>query len=66
MSHPFRTAVVTGAGYAAEESSRGTFAAGLQPILTPEQVAKAVVELALDPAGGAEYLVSGTGLRPVG
>ncbi|MGC5009661.1 SDR family oxidoreductase [Streptosporangium sp. DT93] len=55
------------AGYAARQGvDRDTFVEGMQPILTPEQVAKAVVELAGDPGGAPEYLVSGTGLRPVG
>ena len=55
------------AAYAAWQGiDQDAFVAGLQPILTPEQVAKAVVELALDPGSGAEYLVSGTGVRPVG
>jgi NAD(P)-dependent dehydrogenase (short-subunit alcohol dehydrogenase family) len=55
------------AAYAARQGiDQDAFAAGLQPILTPEQVAKAVVELAQDPGSAPEYLVSGTGLRPVG
>ncbi|AWS43709.1 SDR family oxidoreductase [Streptosporangium sp. 'caverna'] len=55
------------AAYAARQGiDQDAFAAGLQPILTPEQVAKAVVELARDPGSAPEYLVSGTGLRPVG
>lgn len=55
------------AGYAARQGvDRDTFLDGLQPILTAEQVAKAVLELALDPAPAAEYQVSGAGLRPLG
>jgi NAD(P)-dependent dehydrogenase (short-subunit alcohol dehydrogenase family) len=55
------------AGYAARQGvDRDTFVEGLQPILTAEQVAKAVVELAADPGSAPEYLVSGSGLRPVG
>ena len=54
------------AGYAARQGvDRDTFVDGLQPILTPDQVAKAVVELAGDPGSAPEYLVSGAGLRPV-
>lgn len=55
------------AGYAARQGvDRDTFLEGLQPILTADQVAKAVVELAGDPDAAPEYLVSGAGLRPVG
>jgi NAD(P)-dependent dehydrogenase (short-subunit alcohol dehydrogenase family) len=54
------------AGYAARQGvDRDTFAEGLQPILTPDQVAKAVVELAGDPGSAPEYQVSGAGLRPI-
>ena len=54
------------AGYAARQGvDRDTFVEGLQPILTADQVAKAVVELAADPGSAPEYLVSGAGLRPV-
>jgi NAD(P)-dependent dehydrogenase (short-subunit alcohol dehydrogenase family) len=54
------------AGYAARQGvDRDTFVEGLQPILTPDQVAKAVVELAAGPGSAPEYLVSGAGLRPV-
>jgi NAD(P)-dependent dehydrogenase (short-subunit alcohol dehydrogenase family) len=44
---------------------RDTFVEGLQPILSPEQVAKAITELAADPSSAPEYLISGAGLRPV-
>jgi NAD(P)-dependent dehydrogenase (short-subunit alcohol dehydrogenase family) len=55
------------AGYAARQGvDRDTFVETLQPILTPDQVAKAVAELAGDPDSGPEYRVSGAGLRPVG
>jgi NAD(P)-dependent dehydrogenase (short-subunit alcohol dehydrogenase family) len=55
------------AGYAARQGvDPDTFAEGLQPILTPDQVAKAVVELATDPDSAAEYQVSGAGLRALG
>jgi NAD(P)-dependent dehydrogenase (short-subunit alcohol dehydrogenase family) len=55
------------AGYAARQGvDRDTFIEGLQPILTADQVAKAVVEIAGDPDGAPEYLVGGAGLRPIG
>jgi NAD(P)-dependent dehydrogenase (short-subunit alcohol dehydrogenase family) len=55
------------AGYAARQGvERDTFVKGLQPILTADQVAKAVMEVAGDPGSGPEYQVSGAGLRPVG
>lgn len=54
------------AGYAARMGvDAATFAENLEPILTPEQVAKAVTEIAGDPDGGAEYQVSGAGLQPL-
>jgi NAD(P)-dependent dehydrogenase (short-subunit alcohol dehydrogenase family) len=54
-------------GYAARQGvDRDVFIEGMQPILTPEQVAKAVLEVAGDPASAPEYVVSGAGLRPVG
>jgi NADP-dependent 3-hydroxy acid dehydrogenase YdfG len=54
------------AGYAARLGvSTGAFAENLAPILTPEQVAKAVTEIVGDPAGGPEYQVSGAGLQPI-
>jgi NAD(P)-dependent dehydrogenase (short-subunit alcohol dehydrogenase family) len=54
-------------GYAARQGvDRDTFIDGLQPVLTADQVAKAVTEIAGDPAAGPEYLVGGAGLRPVG
>jgi NAD(P)-dependent dehydrogenase (short-subunit alcohol dehydrogenase family) len=54
------------AGYAARQGvDRDTFVEGLQPILTPDQVAKAVVTLAGDPDSAPEYQVNGAGLRPV-
>ncbi|MFF4259764.1 SDR family oxidoreductase [Streptomyces sp. NPDC001663] len=55
------------AGYAARQGvDPDTFAAGLQPILTPEQVAKAVTDLAADPGSGPEYRIGGDGLHPLG
>ncbi|SDK45262.1 SDR family oxidoreductase [Nonomuraea jiangxiensis] len=54
------------AGYAARQGvDQDTFVEGLRPILTPEQVAKAVVEIAMDAGGAPEYLVSGAGLSLV-
>jgi NADP-dependent 3-hydroxy acid dehydrogenase YdfG len=54
------------AGYAARQGlDPDVFVEGLQPILTADQVAKAVVELAGDPGGAPEHLVSGAGLRPI-
>jgi NAD(P)-dependent dehydrogenase (short-subunit alcohol dehydrogenase family) len=54
-------------GYAARQGvARDTFIEGLQPILTPDQVAKAVVELAADPGSAPEYQLSSAGLRPIG
>jgi NAD(P)-dependent dehydrogenase (short-subunit alcohol dehydrogenase family) len=53
-------------GYAARQGmDRDAFVDGLQPILTPDQVAKGVVEVAADPDSAPEYVVTGTGLRPV-
>ncbi|HEX4726095.1 MAG TPA: SDR family oxidoreductase [Pseudonocardiaceae bacterium] len=52
------------AGYAARQGiDRDTFVENLQPILTPDQVAKAVLELAADADTAPEYQVSGAGLR---
>ena len=42
------------------------FVDGMQPVLTAEQVGKAVLELAADPAPTAEYQLSGAGLRALG
>ena len=54
------------AGYAARQGvDRDTFVEGLAPVLTPDQVAKAVLEVAADPGSVAEYQVSGGGLRPL-
>jgi NAD(P)-dependent dehydrogenase (short-subunit alcohol dehydrogenase family) len=55
------------AGYAARQGvDRDTFVAGLAPILTTDQVAKAVLTLAADPDSAPEYQISGAGLRPLG
>ncbi|WP_433593482.1 SDR family oxidoreductase [Nocardia sp. CA-145437] len=55
------------AGYAARQGiDVDTYLAEMGPALTPEQVGKAVLELAGDPGSAAEYLVSGAGLRQIG
>jgi NAD(P)-dependent dehydrogenase (short-subunit alcohol dehydrogenase family) len=55
------------AGYAARQGiDQETFIERLQPILTPDQVAKAVVEIAADSDSAPEYQISGAGLRPIG
>jgi NAD(P)-dependent dehydrogenase (short-subunit alcohol dehydrogenase family) len=51
-------------GYAARQGvARETFVENMAPILTPDQVAKAVMEIASTPDGAAEYQVNGTGLH---
>jgi NAD(P)-dependent dehydrogenase (short-subunit alcohol dehydrogenase family) len=53
-------------GYAARQGvPRETFVANLAPVLTPEQVAKAVVEIASTPDGAPELQVTATGTDPV-
>ncbi|WP_028934045.1 SDR family NAD(P)-dependent oxidoreductase [Pseudonocardia spinosispora] len=55
------------AGYAARQGvDLDTFVANMPSVLTPEQVAKAVVQLAGDPDSASEYQVSGAGLTPLG
>jgi NAD(P)-dependent dehydrogenase (short-subunit alcohol dehydrogenase family) len=55
------------AGYAARHGiDEDPFVERLQPILTPDQVAKAVMDIAADPGSAPEYQVSGAGLRPIG
>ncbi len=55
------------AGYAARHGvDPDTFAANLQPVLTPDQVAKAVLDVVGDPDAAAEYQVGGSGMRAVG
>ena len=52
--------------YAARSGvDRAAFLANLAPLLTPELVAKAVLEIVTDPAAGPEYVVGGSGARPV-
>lgn len=52
--------------YAARKGvDRDTFVEGLQPVLTPERLAKTVLDLAADSGGVMEYLVGGAGPRPV-
>ncbi|MEU6088752.1 SDR family oxidoreductase [Streptomyces sp. NPDC047085] len=54
------------AGYAERLGvDRDTFVAGRQPILTPAQFAKAVVEVAADPDSAPEYQGTGSGLQPI-
>ncbi|HWD06067.1 MAG TPA: SDR family oxidoreductase [Amycolatopsis sp.] len=54
------------AAYAARQGVEpGEFARNLAPALTPEQVAKAVLDLAGDPDAPAEHAVSGAGVRPL-
>jgi NAD(P)-dependent dehydrogenase (short-subunit alcohol dehydrogenase family) len=54
------------AGYARREGIPvEEFVERLAPVLTPELLAKAVLEVADDPAAAAEYQVSGAGLRPL-
>jgi hypothetical protein len=49
-------------GYAARNGvDRDTFVRNMESVLTPEQVAKAVLEVVVGDA--AEYQVSGSGLR---
>lgn len=53
-------------GYSARAGiDRETFIAKMQPVLTPELVAKAVLEVAADPESAPEYVVTGTGIKPL-
>lgn len=53
-------------GYAARQGvPRETFVENLQPVLTPDQVAKAVLEVASAADGTAEYRVDATGTHPL-
>ncbi|MUL47898.1 SDR family oxidoreductase [Mycobacterium sp. CBMA293] len=60
---------VGAAGVAAYSAQQGvdpeTFIARLQPVLTPEIVAKAVVELSSEPAPAAGYVLTATGASPL-
>jgi NAD(P)-dependent dehydrogenase (short-subunit alcohol dehydrogenase family) len=60
---------VAAAAYAARQGvDRDTFVEGLRPILTPEQVGTAVMEvvkLVAEPGSAAEYHLNSGGLRPV-
>ncbi|HXP58294.1 MAG TPA: SDR family oxidoreductase [Streptosporangiaceae bacterium] len=54
------------AGYAARQGvAPDVYIKGLQPLLTPDQLAAAVLTVAGDPASAPEYLVSGAGLQPL-
>ncbi|MBT2445136.1 SDR family oxidoreductase [Streptomyces sp. ISL-36] len=58
---------VAAAGYAALQGvDLDTFVKGRGPVLTAEQVAMAVVELAGNPESAPEYRVGSSGLGPVG
>lgn len=49
-------------GYAARQGvDPAAFAAGLEPVLTPERVAETVLAVAGDPDAAAEYRISGAG-----
>lgn len=53
-------------GYSARSGvDRETFVADLQPILTPDQFGKAIMEVASNPDAAAEYRIGGTGLTPL-
>lgn len=53
-------------GYSARQGvDRDSFIAGLQPIVTADQVAQAVLDVVADAGSAAEYQVSGTGPRPI-
>lgn len=60
---------VGAAGVAAYAAQQGvdaqTFIARLQPVLTPDIVAKTVVELAADPRPSAAYVLTGNGAEPL-
>ncbi|MGB8408077.1 MAG: SDR family oxidoreductase [Mycobacterium sp.] len=61
---------VGAAGVAAYAAQQGvdpeTFIARLQPVLTPDIVAKTVVDLATDPGPAAAYVLTGDGAEPLG
>ncbi|GAA4775937.1 SDR family oxidoreductase [Actinomycetospora chlora] len=54
-------------GYAARQGvDPATFAAGLEPVLAPEQIAATVLAIAGDPGAAAEYRVGGAGASVLG
>lgn len=54
------------AGYAARAGiTPDEFVAGRQPIVTPELVAKAVLDVAANTGSEPEYVIAGAGVRPV-
>lgn len=54
------------AGYAARRGiDPGTLVAEMEPVLTPEAVGAAVVDLVKNPGGAPDQLITATGLRPV-
>jgi NAD(P)-dependent dehydrogenase (short-subunit alcohol dehydrogenase family) len=54
------------AGYAARQGvDEDTLIDTMRPVLTPEQVAKAVLDIAADTGSAPEYRISGAGARPV-
>lgn len=64
---PFGIGAVGVEAYAAQQGvDPEAFVAGMQPVLTPELVAKAVVDLAGDPDAAAEYELTAAGPRPIG
>lgn len=66
MLSPTGVGAVGVAAYAAQQGvDPETFVARLQPVLTPDIVAKTVVELAADPAPAASYVLTGTGANPL-
>lgn len=55
------------AAYAARLGvGRDAFLASMAPVLTPEQVAKAVLDVAGDPGSAPAYQVGGAGMAPLG
>ncbi|MFI6515880.1 SDR family oxidoreductase [Spirillospora sp. NPDC050679] len=55
------------AAYAARQGlGADALAASMRPVLTPGQVAEAVLRLAADPGGGPEHVIGAAGLSPVG
>ena len=67
MLTPTGIGAVGVAAYAAQTGvTPETFVAGMAPVLTPEQVAKSVVDLVGEPDNAAEYELTGTGPRAIG